>query len=176
MCFRPMTPHTHPRPRGERDSGGIQAEPSPPRGPEVELRQGGPSQYSVNQTTCRGALSDGRMQCEIMETWARSVTPRNQGSLKYVQSWMEEGGEKGPVICCTPPAFLLVPLSLPAVVWGGGEDGLVVPGFRGSRMRRGQCLPEGVVRMWPLPLLKTHGGLGAGASELDAFHVQAGVL
>lgn len=65
---------------------------------------------------------------------------------------------------------------LPAVVWGGGEDGLAVPGFRGSRVRRGQCLPEGVVRMWPLPLLKTHGGLGAGASELDAFPVQAGVL
>lgn len=41
----------------ERDSGGIQAEPSPPRGPEVEFRWGGPSQYPVNQkTTCRGLL------------------------------------------------------------------------------------------------------------------------
>ena len=51
-----------------------------------------------------------------------------------------------------------------------------MPGFRGSRVRVGQCLPEGVVRMWPLPLLKTHGGSGAGAGERDAFPVQAGVL
>lgn len=122
MGFRPITPHTHPRPCGERDSGGIQAEPSPPRGPEVEFRQGGPSQYSVNQTTCRGALSHGRMQCDIMETWARSVTSRNQGALKCVQSWLEEGGEKGPVICRTPPAFLLVPLS-PACLRLSGAEG-----------------------------------------------------
>lgn len=65
---------------------------------------------------------------------------------------------------------------LPEVLWGGGEDGLAGPGFRGYRVRVGQCLPEGVARMWPLPLLKTHGGLGAGAGEHDAFPVQAGVL
>lgn len=40
------------------------------------------------------------------------MTLRSQGALKCVQSWLEEGGEKGPVICHKPPAFLLVPACL----------------------------------------------------------------
>lgn len=132
MCIRPITPQAHPQPCGERDSGGIQAEPSPPRGPEVEFRQGGPSQYPVNQkTTFRGPLSDGRMQCETMETWPRSVTSRSQGALKCVQSWLEEGGEKDPVICHKPPAFLLVPPT-PACLRFSGAEGrmdLLCQGF-----------------------------------------------